>query len=283
MLSYEDMVKSQKLTDFSHVPLEMATYYSAADAHQTFKLSNLFQKKLIEEGMEKLYYEIEFPLVNILYEMEKVGIYADPHILKRLDEQITIALAAIEAEILNYLGAEYKELNLNSPRQIEDLLFYKLKLPPQKKSLKRTGYSTDSEVLQALSKMHPVPAMILKYRELFKLKSTYIEALPEYINPYDKKIHTTFSQTRVATGRLASLDPNLQNIPASGPGLVVRKAFKPMEGQVFLSADYSQIELRVLAFLSQDTNLLKAFQENKDIHTETAARLFDVPLDKGYA
>ena len=182
----------------------------------------------------------------------------------------------------NCLAITIDELNLNSPKQVEQLLFVKLQLPPQKKSAKGTGYSTDQEVLQALSPLHPVPGLISKYREFAKLKSTYIDALPEYINPHTNRIHTTFSQTQVATGRLSSSDPNLQNIPtdSQGYGIEIRAAFVPQEGHLFLSADYSQIELRVLAYLSQDKNLMDAFLSGHDIHTETAAGLFDVPLDK---
>ncbi len=279
MLSFEDVVKHNKYKDFSYAPLDIATYYSAFDAHQTFKLSKLFEQKLKDEGMDKLYYEIEFPLVKILYEMEKAGIYADFDTLKSLNEQINVAIDLVKAEILKLIGDEHKDINLNSPRQIQQLLFESLQLPPVKKSFKKTGYSTDSYVLEILAKMHPVPALILKYRELYKIKSTYIEALPEYINPHDKRIHTTFSQTRVATGRLSSIGPNLQNVPASGPGLVVRKAFRPKEGNLFISADYSQIELRVLAYLSQDATLLQAFKEHKDIHAQTAAGLFDAPIE----
>ncbi len=188
----------------------------------------------------------------------------------------------IEREIGELVGMDMADLNLNSPRQVEQLLFVKLLLPTQKKSAKGTGYSTDQEVLETLSAMHPVPRLIMKYRELSKLKSTYIDALPEYINPHTNRIHTTFSQTQVATGRLSSSEPNLQNIPADsgGYGIEIRAAFIPQEGDVFLSADYSQIELRVLAYLSQDKNLIDAFLSGHDIHNETAARLFDVPLDK---
>ena len=158
----------------------------------------------------------------------------------------------------------------------------RLLLPTQKKSAKGTSYSTDQEVLEALSPLHPVPGLIMKYRELTKLKTTYIDALPEYINPHTKKIHTTFSQTIAATGRLASSDPNLQNIPADsgGYGIEIRAAFVPKEGHIFLSADYSQIELRVLAYLSQDKNLMDAFLHNRDIHSETASALFDILLNR---
>ncbi len=280
MLTFDEVVKAPKLKNFSFVHLALATDYSANDAYQTFKLHGIFKKELEKEGMASLFYNIEMPLMHVLYQMERRGILVDQELLMKLDLQVGNALAKIEADIIAMLEQKHEKINLNSPKQVEQLLFYDLKLPPQKKSSKGTGYSTDHEVLQALSQLHPVPALILKYRELFKLKSTYIEALPSYVNPKDKRIHTTFNQTRVATGRLSSFDPNLQNVPVSGPGLAIRAAFQPIEGNAFISGDYSQIELRVLAYLSQDAALLEAFKSGHDIHAETAARLFDVQLDQ---
>ncbi len=280
MLTFEEVVKDRKLPSFPFVDLALATLYAANDAYQTLRLKYIFEKELEHEGMVNLFYDIEMPLMKILTRMEQEGILVDKNILKELDEQVSRALSVIEAEI-RALIPEYREaINLNSPRQIEQLLFYELKLPPQKKSSKRTGYSTDQEVLEALSKLHLVPALILKYRELFKLKSTYIDALPSYINPKDAKIHTSFSQTRVATGRLSSSDPNVQNIPVSGPGLAIRSAFVPEEGRIFISCDYSQIELRVLAYLSQDKALIDAFQNGHDIHSQTASKLFNVSFEQ---
>jgi len=279
MLTFDEMVKAKKLPNFSHVPLEDATYYSANDAYQTFKLTKLFEQDLKKEGMDSLFYNIEMPVSQVIYQMEKRGIFVDPDILAALDTAVTNALQRIEQEIMALLGPEHTSINLNSPRQIEQLLFYDLQLPPQKKRLKGSGYSTDHEVLAALAPMHPIPALLMKHRELFKLQTTYIQALPQYINPCDHRVHTTFSQTRVATGRLSSMDPNLQNVPASGPGIEIRAAFKPDPGKLFISADYSQIELRVLAFLSQDQELKQAFLSGRDIHRETAARLFDVPFE----
>lgn len=279
MLTFDDMVKAKKLKNFSFCPLEDALYYAANDSLQTLKLTELFKKELAEQKMNDLYYKIELPLNQVLYEMECEGIYLDVAMLKKLGVEVDKELALLEEQILGFapLPKGIAKLNLNSPKQMQELLFVQLGLPTQKKSAKG-GYSTDREVLEELSKLHPVPGLVLKYRELFKLKSTYIDALPEFVNPETKRIHTTFSQTSVATGRLSSFDPNLQNIPASGFGIEIRAAFKPQEGHVFLSADYSQIELRVLAFLSKDENLTQAFLHNHDIHKETAARLFDVPL-----
>ncbi len=280
MLTFEEVVKARKLPNFPFVDLKLATLYSANDGYQTYKLKKLFEKELEREGMDKLFYAIEMPMLRLLYRMEKQGVLVNQEVLMHLDLKISDALAKIETDIIAMLSEEQKEINLNSPKQIEQLLFYDLELPPQKKSSKRTGYSTDQEVLAALSKLHPVPGLILKYRELYKLKSTYIEALPSYINPNDKKVHTTFSQTRVATGRLSSHDPNLQNVPVSGPGLAIRSSFEPETGHAFISGDYSQIELRVLAYLSQDKALIDAFKAGHDIHAETSARLFNVNLDQ---
>lgn len=278
MLSFVEVVTANKYKDFSYVLPEMATKYAAADAHQTLKLVKILKKDLPEEGMQKIFQEIEFPLIEVLYEMEKTGIRVDASILKDLGVKVDKDLREIEEKIINLVGLENKDINLGSPKQVGQLLFEVLQLPTQKKSAKGTGYSTDYEVLVELSKLHIVPALILKHRELSKLKNTYIDALPEYINPKTGKIHTTFNQTDVATGRLSSSEPNLQNIPADSSeyGLVIRQAFIPDQGEVFLSADYSQIELRVLAYLSGDKNLINAFLQDRDIHAETAAALFDV-------
>jgi len=280
MLTYAHMVSDKKLPHFGYVSLEDATEYGAADSHQTFKLYHIFKQLLKEKEMEKLFYQVEIPTMEELFKMEARGIYCDDKVLYQLDLTVMKKLADLKKTILDLIGPEFESINLNSPKQIEKLLFEHLKLPPQKKSAKRTGYSTDNEVLVALAKHHPVPGYIAQYRELFKLKSTYIDALPEYINQTTKRIHTTYSQTRVATGRLSSSDPNMQNIPVEGLGSTVRMAFQPIEGRVFLSADYSQIELRVLAHFSRDEALTNAFLAGHDIHAETAAGLFDVPLNE---
>ena len=278
MLTYEDVVKTHKYKDFSHVPLELATLYAAADSYQTFRLVKIIEDAFAKEKkIYELYKNIEHPLIEILYEMEKKGIDLDVPLLYALNEKVTADLMIIEAEIAAVIGKE--TINLNSPRQVEHLLFDVLQLPPQRKS--KTGkFSTDYEVLRTLAALHPIPALIIKHRELTKLKNTYIEALPTYVNKETRRVHTTFNQSSVATGRLASSNPNLQNIPAdaSGYGIEVRAAFKADEGRVFISADYSQIELRVLAYLSQDKNLIDAFLQGHDIHTETAARLFDTAI-----
>ena len=281
MISFQEIVKDKKLKNFSYVSVDNATAYAAADAHQTFRLYPILRDELAREGLTGLYDQLEGPLVDILIDMEERGIRVDASILSRLNNQITADLDSIKQQILALIGPKNAGINFNSPRQIEQLLFTDLGLPPQKKSAKGTGYSTDQEVLEILAAMHPVPGLILKYRELTKLKTTYIQALPDYINLRTGKIHTSYNQVAVATGRLASSEPNLQNIPTnSGYGLDIRGAFIPEEGSVFISADYSQIELRVLAHLSQDEHLKQAFLTGQDIHAQTAARLFDVTLEQ---
>ena len=279
MLTFQDVINYYKVKDFAHVPLALATRYAAADAHQTFQLAQLLSAELAKDPVTaKLYEDIEHPLIQVLVDMEAQGIELDVPMLKQLGESVQGSLGAVESAIKNMVNMP--NINLNSPRQVEDLLFNKLTLPPQKKSAKGTSYSTDQEVLTTLSKMHPVPGLIIQYRELAKLKNTYIDALPTYVNPKTGRIHTTFSQTSTATGRLASMEPNLQNVPTDGTGygLAIRGAFKPQEGHLFVAADYSQIELRVLAYLSQDQNLMSAFAYDHDIHAETAARIFGVSL-----
>lgn len=281
MLSYQEVVKNNGYKNFSYVPLDLATSYAAADAHQTLQLYYVLYQQLEKEGLLPLFETIEQPLQQVLLDMEQRGIYLDKQELESLGKLVHAELIAIEDAIITQVGPSFAGINLNSPKQVEQLLFERLKLTPQKKSAKGS-YSTDNQVLQALAKEHPVPGMIAKYRELAKLKSTYIDALPTYIHPKTTRVHTHFSQTAVATGRLSSSDPNLQNIPADahGYGIQVRAAFKTGADELFVSADYSQVELRVMAYLSQDASLIRAFEQNIDIHTQTASKLFDVELEQ---
>lgn len=280
MLTYAEVVTKQNLKNFTEVPIEKATEYAAADAHQTFALVKLLEQELEKNDQLNLFYNIEMPLLEILYKMEKEGVLIDFEILEKLDQQVIEEIKNVEQKIKILLPDDLGfEINLNSPRQLEELLFHRLKLPPIKKTTQKTGYSTDQEVLLQLAKLHPIPALIVKYRELFKIKSTYIDALKVVADPETKKIHTSFSQTNVSTGRLSSSEPNLQNIPV-GNKLQIRSAFKAFPKNMFLSADYSQIELRVLAHLSKDDNLITAFKEKRDIHSQTAAGLFEVSIDK---
>ena len=281
MLSYETVVTEQGYQNFAQVPLAQATEYAAADAHQTFLLKQLLEQELKKMGLVNLYYTIEFPLVRVLVSMEYSGIQVDVEVLKALDAQVTRDIEYVRSEIIMLAGPDYTSINLNSPRQLEQLLFEYLKLPRIKKTARKTAFSTDYEVLQELALLHEVPRLIVKYRELYKLKSTYIDKLPTYINSRTGKVHTTFHQTAVVTGRLSSSEPNLQNIPVqlATSDIQIRSAFKPDPGYMFLSADYSQIELRVLAYLSQDQTLLQAFAHKLDIHAQTAATIFQVPLE----
>ena len=274
MLGYQEVVTKHKAKDFSYVPIVDAVLYAAADAHQTFKLVAYFEKLLKEQELERLLYDIEQPINDILVDMQQEGIYCDKQELDKVGQKVSKKLSKIEGEIKELIG---RDINLNSPKQVKELLFEDLNLTPQKKSGKGKSYSTDAQVLVKLSKEHPVPGLILRYRELYKLKSTYIDALPTFINKKSGRIHTSWNQTLVATGRLSSSNPNLQNIPkGEDVQLSIRQSFKPKDDWVFISADYSQIELRVLAYFSQDKNLIDAFLHNKDIHRQTAAKLFDI-------
>lgn len=279
MMSFKDIIQQTGAKNFSEVPLELATRYAAADAHQTLLLTELLNKQIEQEGFRQLFYELELPVSRLLFAIVAQGIICDTTVLMAVHAQVSSELADIERMIHESVGKLPGTINLNSPKQIQQLLFTELGLPPQKKSAKKTSYSTDSEVLESLIELHPVVAMLMRYRELYKLESTYILSLPTYVNRNTNKIHTTLSQTSTATGRLSSFDPNLQNIPVERHELAIRSSFVAPQEHVLLSADYSQIELRVLAYLSQDANLLAAFAAGHDIHQETAAKIFQVPLE----
>lgn len=239
---------------------------------------DLLQKKLKENGLEKVFNEIEMPLVEILEKMSEMGIKVDLVYLKKLSGDLEKEISVLVKEIYKLAGGEF---NLNSPKQLSEILFQKLKIETAGILKRKTGaFATDVETLAALKDRHPVVEPILKYRELFKLKSTYVEPLRELA---DKKgrIHTTFVQTGTGTGRLSSQNPNLQNIPVIGEwGKKIRKAFISEKGFSFLSLDYSQIELRVLATVSGDTKMIDAFNNDLDIHKITASNVFNVPLEK---
>lgn len=226
----------------------------------------------------KLYNEVELPLVNVLRNMEKAGVRFDVQLLKQAQTELTAELNDLEAQIYQLAGTTF---NINSPRQVGEVLFDQLKLDPKAKKSKSGQYTTSEEVLQTLKETHPIVGKILDQRELKKLISTYISALPSYINPNTGKIHTTYNQTVTATGRLSSSNPNLQNLPIrSERGKLIRRAVIADEGCLFLSADYSQIELRLLAHMSQDPHLLEAFRGGQDIHAATAAKIFRTPIDQ---
>jgi DNA polymerase-1 len=280
MITFDDVMQKADVDNFAAVSMDLAMAYAAADAYQTYRLYLILYDRLKQENLLNVYETIEHPTMLVLKKMEEVGILVKPKVLQELGVIIGQKIIELEASIAHEGGFVVGDINLNSPRQIEQLLFVKLGLPPQKKSAKKTGFSTDVKVLSTLAKFHPVPGLLLQYRELIKLQQTYIEGLLKFIDPITQKIHTSFNQTTVATGRLSSSEPNMQNIPADGVGLEIRKAFVPPKGNVFIGGDYSQIELRVLAHLSQDKNLIRAFLNNYDIHAQTASGLFGCPIEE---
>ena len=242
------------------------------------ELKLFFEKQLKEEGLWTLFCEIEMPLMPVLAEMEEAGVMIDTEGLKETSRLFTQQMLELEAEIHSLAGTEF---NISSPKQVGEVLFERLALDPKAKKTKKGQYVTNEEVLEALQRKHPVVGKILDYRGVKKLLSTYIDALPQLINPQTGHIHTSFNQTVTATGRLSSSNPNLQNIPVrDAQGKEVRKAFIPYPGQLFFSADYSQIELRIMAHLSQDANLIEAFVQGNDIHAATAAKIFKKPLEE---
>jgi DNA polymerase-1 len=228
--------------------------------------------KIEAEGFAELFHQVELPLVEVLAVMEMNGVKINRPPLASLSGELAGQLERVSREIYDLAGTDF---NINSPQQLGKILFEKLKLPGGKRT--KTGYSTDVEVLTQLSREYPLPDKVLEYRSLSKLKSTYVDALPLLINPATGRIHTSFNQTVTATGRLSSSDPNLQNIPIRTPeGRRIREAFIPEDGHWILSADYSQIELRILAHLSGDPSLMATFQKDEDVHAATAAEIFHV-------
>ena len=231
-----------------------------------------------DSALWNLYQEVELPLANVLRDMEKVGVRIDVAMLKKAEDQLSNELATLEQQIYASAGATF---NINSPKQVGEVLFDQLQLDAKAKKSKNGQYSTSEEVLLGLKGKHEVVGMILEYRELKKLISTYISALPTYINPETGKIHTTYNQTVTATGRLSSSNPNLQNLPIrSERGQLIRQAVIPDDGCLFLSADYSQIELRLMAHFSRDPHMVEAFRSGQDIHAATAAKIFNISIDQ---
>jgi DNA polymerase-1 len=246
--------------------------YAAEDADVTLRLKNVLEPKLKEAGVEHLFYEIEMPLVRVLAEMEMNGVLIDTDSLKETSELFTSRLKELEQRIYELAGEEF---NIASPKQVGDILFGKLQIIEKPKKTKTGQYVTNEETLQTLRTKHEIVEKILEHRGLKKLMGTYVDALPKLINPRTGHIHTSFNQTITATGRLSSSDPNLQNIPIRGEdGKEIRKAFIPEPGCQFFSADYSQIELRVMAHLSEDENMIEVFREGKDLHAATAATIY---------
>jgi DNA polymerase-1 len=265
--------KGAKATTFDTVPVDTACEYACEDADIAWRLAVHFTPLLQERGLASLMDDVEVPLIGVLARMEQAGIAIDKAVFARLQQDIEQRLRALETEIHELAGGPFQ---INSPKQLQEILFDRIGLKPVRKT--KTGYSTDMEVLEQLASEHPLPERILAYRTLEKLRGTYVEALPKLVHPDTGRIHTSFNQTIAATGRLSSSQPNLQNIPIrTADGRRIRQGFVPgRNGDKLISADYSQIELRVLAHLSRDEAMLTAFRDDRDIHTETAARIFGV-------
>ncbi|WP_448529952.1 DNA polymerase I [Raineya sp.] len=261
------------------VSLEIVAEYAAEDADITFQLAEKLRPELQKIQNEKLFYEVETPLIQVLCTMERNGVSIDVETLRESSISLEKEIQILEQEIYNQAGREF---NIASPRQLGEVLFDELKLIKNPKKTKTGQYATGEDILSKLADEHPIVANILEIRELQKLKSTYIDALPELISPLDKKIHTTFNQAVTATGRLSSSNPNLQNIPIkTAKGREIRKAFVPSNDEfLILSADYSQIELRLMAAFSQDETMLDAFAQGQDIHAATASKIYKVPLEE---
>jgi DNA polymerase-1 len=272
-ITYADVVgKGKKNCGFGQVPIEKAIPYACEDADITLLAKNVLQPKLEEIGLFDLFEKVEMPLVPVLMRMEQTGVSVDTEKLLELSKSFEQRLEGLESRIFAVAGEEF---NIKSSQQLGYILFEKLKLPVQKKTRKKTGYSTDVKVLTVLASHHELPAIILEHRTLAKLKSTYADALANLINPKTGRIHTSYNQTVAATGRLSSSDPNLQNIPIrTDDGREIRRAFIPRKGWFLVSADYSQVELRILAHYSDDEILIQAFLDDEDIHARTAAEVF---------
>ena len=258
-----------KQISMSQVEVNQAADYACADADMTGQLTELLNTELRQQGLWELFSEVEMPLVTVLTRMERNGVALDMELLKQMSHRLGEQLLKLEAEIYNWVGHRF---NINSPQQLSSILFQELKLSPSRKTK-----STGASVLEELRGTHPIIEFILDYRQLSKIKSTYTDALPSLINPKTGRVHTSFNQTRTATGRLSSSEPNLQNIPVRGElGKQVRQAFIAPFGSCLVAGDYSQIDLRALSHLSQDESLLGAFRRDEDIHAATAAQLFGV-------
>lgn len=270
--------KGKNQGTFRDADLRTQTDYAAEDADVTFQLYELFAPQLKKENLEDLFFNIEMPLMEVLAKMELSGISLDEKWLAQESIDLENDLRQLETTIFEISGEEF---NMNSPKQLGEILFEKMQLDPKAKKTKTGQYATSEDVLQKLSSKHEIIKHILEYRTYQKLKSTYVDALPSQIDKQDSRVHTNFSQTTAATGRLASVNPNLQNIPIRTlRGQQIRGAFVSGEGKKIISADYSQIELRLIAEISGEDNMIKAFQDGEDIHASTAAKLFKIPLDE---
>ena len=272
-IPYEEVAgKGKNELTMDKVAIERAAPYACQDAALAWELGEALWDKVRERRLDRLYEEIERPLIGLLARMEIVGVRVDPGVLGSMSKELEGEIARLEKEICGHAGCVF---NINSPRQLADVLFHKLGLQPSRRTRVTKGFSTSIDILEDLAGTHPLAGLVLEYRQMSKLKSTYADALPALINPETGRLHTSYNQTVASTGRLSSSEPNLQNIPARGPwGARFRRAFVPDEGHVLLAADYSQIELRVLAHLSEDRALLETFLQDRDVHEETARLVF---------
>jgi len=270
--------KGKNQISMREVPLEKISEYACEDADCAFRLVGKLQPKLKQEELDGLFQRIEMPLMPVLMTMERHGVRLDTNILDEQARELDRLLEQLERDIYRLAG---KNFNINSPRQLATVLFDELKLPIDKKKKTKTGPSTDVDVLMNLARLHELPQKLLDYRQVAKLKNTYVDSLPKLVNPYTGRVHTSFNQTVAATGRLSSSDPNLQNIPIRTElGSQIRTAFVPCDkGWKLLSADYSQVELRIVAHLSGDRTLIESFNNNEDIHLRTAAKVFGVRME----
>jgi DNA polymerase-1 len=269
--------KGKNQISMAQVDVAQVSRYACADADYTYRLVELYKPQLAERGLDKLFDEVEMPLVPVLMEMERAGVLLDLDFLSQMSSELAVRLQDLEKQIQSYIGAP---VNIASPQQLGDALFKKLGLPAAGLPKTKTGQiSTAADVLESLRNAHPIIPLILEHRELSKLKGTYVDALPALALPRTGRVHTDYNQTGTVTGRVSSSNPNLQNIPIrTDLGRRVRRAFIAPRGSKLLSADYSQVELRILAHIAHDAGLLEAFARGEDIHAATAARLFNVPL-----
>jgi DNA polymerase-1 len=279
MTHIEELIgKGKNQRSMAEVPIPDAAAYASVDAETTLVLRPLLQADMDAQGAAPLFKDIEMPLIRVLMDMEMTGVAVDVPFLNKMSGELSERMATIEKDITEAAGMAF---NLNSTQQLSKILFERLRLTPpgQQRKTASGHYSTSADVLEDLRGQHPVVDWILEYRELSKLKSTYLDALPQQINPHTGRIHTSYNQTGSVTGRLASSDPNLQNIPTRTEiGRKVRQAFVAVPGQVLISVDYSQIELRIVAAMAKDETMLDSFRHEQDIHATTAAAIYGVPL-----
>ncbi|MCL1868037.1 MAG: DNA polymerase I [Paludibacter sp.] len=279
-IHYEDLFANIAKTqqDIRKVDIEFLKDYACEDADVTFQLKHILERQIAENKQDKLFYEIEMPLMRVLAVMESNGVRIDSAALAESSKVLTAEMNELEAEIQQIADEKF---NVSSPKQVGEILFEKLKIDPKAKKTKTGQYTTSEDYLEKLQYRHPIVAKILEYRGIKKLLSTYINALPLLVNQRTGKIHTSYNQTVTSTGRLSSSNPNLQNIPVrDAQGKEIRKAFIPDDNEIFVSADYSQIELRIMAHLSGDENMLEAFRSGQDIHAATAAKIFHIPVNE---